>query len=104
MACDALILAREGRLACHYHHQNQSKSLSRHVSVQQEHCQCPGSFQAHRRLYSLCIATVFRIQSAAIFLLATAQRSLRTEKVGRPSWLKQSWSLAEDSLSGALEN
>lgn len=85
MPCDALILAREGKLACHDHHQNPSKSLGRHVSVQQEHCQCPGSFQAHR---SLCIATVLRIQSAAIFFLATTQCSPRTEKVGILSWRK----------------
>lgn len=101
MPCDALILARKGKLACHDHHQNPSKSLGRHVSVQQEHCQCPGSFQAHR---SLCIATVLRIQSAAIFFLATTQCSPRTEKVGILSWRKWYCSLTEDSFSGALEN
>lgn len=77
MPCDALILAREGRLACHDHHQNPSKSLGRHVSVQQEHCQCPGSFQAHR---SLCIATVFGIQNATILFLATTQCSLELRR------------------------
>lgn len=103
MPYDALIPAGNGRLACHEHHQNPSKSLGRHVSVQQECCQCPGSIQAPRRLYSLWIATVLRIKSTAIFFLATTLYIARVEKVGSLSWLKQSWSLAEDCFSGALE-